>query len=141
MEVIYYIIPEIVTVRKHPVNISALQKTLKSHKNLTIKKISEDLGVTKTEVEHWFRTDKYFSIPRADIWGDLKKLLKIKTNQFDKSITTFENKESVWICMLPGFLVNHSALQGSAKDLMRQEVHYFLTLQSSSESINQNALF
>jgi DNA (cytosine-5)-methyltransferase 1 len=96
MEVIYYIIPEIVTVRKHPVNISALQKTLKSHKNLTIKKISEDLGVTKTEAEHWFRTDKYFSIPRADIWGDLKKLLKIKTNQFDKSITTFENKESVF---------------------------------------------
>jgi DNA (cytosine-5)-methyltransferase 1 len=48
---------------------------------------------------------------------------------------------SNWIYMLPVFLVNHSALPGSEKDLMKQGVHYFLTLQSLSESINRNALF
>jgi DNA (cytosine-5)-methyltransferase 1 len=95
-KVIFYIIPEIVSVRKYPVNIPGLQKLLRSHKKLTIKQIAESLDVAQTEAEHWFRTDKCFSIPRAEVWYELKKLLKIKTKKFDKSITTFENKESVF---------------------------------------------
>jgi len=93
--VICYDIPEIVTVRKYEVDIAALQNCLKEHKNMTIKKIAEKLNLPKTQVEHWFRVDDYFCIPEANIWENLKELLEIKTNTFDKSIMTFENKPSV----------------------------------------------
>ena len=39
---------------------------------------------------HWFRTDTYFSIPTADVWFELKELLNITDDSFDKSITEFE---------------------------------------------------
>jgi DNA (cytosine-5)-methyltransferase 1 len=47
-------------------------------------------------VEHWFRTDIYFSIPDKDIWMQLKTMLNIETNEFDESIMTFIEKESVF---------------------------------------------
>lgn len=96
MKVIYYDIPELVSVRKYNVNIKELQTLLKSHKNTSIKNIAKALGVPKTEAEHWFRTDKYFSIPSPYIWCELKELLKIKTNKFDEQITTFVEKESIF---------------------------------------------
>lgn len=46
----------------------------------------------ETEVEHWFRTDNCFSIPSADVWFELKGLLNIQTDEFDKSITEFIEK-------------------------------------------------
>lgn len=95
MRVIYYDIPEIVNIRKYDVDIKGLQKLLKNNKTMTIKKISEKLKLPKTQVEHWFRTDIYFTIPEAEIWLELKKVLKIKTNKFDKSIMTFEKQLSV----------------------------------------------
>ena len=91
---------EIVKVRKHKVDIKGLQTVLRYHKgrvaNLSISQIASFCHVPKTQAEHWFRTDQCFSIPRAEVWYELKKLLKIKTKKFDKSITTFENKESVF---------------------------------------------
>ena len=95
MRVIYYDIPEIVNIRKYDVDIKGLQKLLKNNKTMTIKEISEKLKLPKTQIEHWFRTDKYFTIPEADIWFELKKVLKIKTDRFDKSIMTFEKQLSV----------------------------------------------
>ena len=89
-------IPEKVKVRKHKVNIEELQALLKKHKTGSIKEIANSLNVKKTTVEHWFRTDKGFSIPDADIWYDLKRLLKITTKRFDKQITEFEIKDSVF---------------------------------------------
>ena len=94
--IIQHIIPEIVSVRKYEVNILSLQDCLKQHKKLNNKEIADALNVPKTMVEHWFRTDTYFSIPDKDIWLKLKKLLKISTNEFDKSILIFEEKESVF---------------------------------------------
>jgi DNA (cytosine-5)-methyltransferase 1 len=94
--VIFYDIPEMVKVRKYKVDIKGLQELLKKHKKTTIKKISDNLMIPKTEVEHWFRRDKYFSIPSAEIWGDLKKILKINDNSFDESIMTFIKKESIF---------------------------------------------
>jgi DNA (cytosine-5)-methyltransferase 1 len=95
-EVIIHDIPEIVKVRKNEVPIAQLQKILKEHKKKSIVQISKELNVNKTTVEHWFRTDKHFSIPDAEIWFDLKKCLNIETNEFDLSITEFIEKEGVF---------------------------------------------
>ena len=95
-KVIKYDIPEIVSVRKYEVNTKELQKLLSNHKQKTIKQISEELNLPKTQVEHWFRKDKSFSIPPKDVWFKLKEVLNIKDNTFDKSITTYIKKESVF---------------------------------------------
>ena len=82
-----------VKVRKYDVDIDELKKTLKDAKDksgLTIKDIAHKLAVNKTTVEHWFRSDNCFSIPDENIWLDLKKLLGITTDKFDKSIMEFE---------------------------------------------------
>lgn len=91
-------VPEIVTVRKHQVDIDKLQSLLKRHKGrvYTINKIAENIGAKKTTVDHWFRTDKSFSIPDAEYWFKLKEYLKITDHSFDKSITEFEEKEGVF---------------------------------------------
>ena len=63
---------------------------------MPIKKISELLNISKTEVEHWFRNDKYFSYPNEKIWFKLKEILNIKTNIYDDFITEFIEIESVF---------------------------------------------
>ena len=94
--VIVHNIPQIVSVRKHKVDVKKLQELLKKHKNISNQKIAKKLNIKKTTVDHWFRTDNGFSIPEPNIWQDLKNLLEIKTNQFDKSITEFETREGVY---------------------------------------------
>lgn len=89
-------VPEMVKVRKHPVDVEKLKTLLREHKkssNLSINQIADELKQPKTLVEHWFRTDNCFSIPSEDIWFSLKDLLKIATNDYDKSITQFEIRE------------------------------------------------
>jgi DNA (cytosine-5)-methyltransferase 1 len=95
-QAVVYNIPEQVKIRKYAVDISALQKCLKKHKKYTNKVIAQKLKVKKTTIEHWFRTDKSFSIPDADIWMQLKELLEIKTNEFDESIMTFIIQDGVF---------------------------------------------
>lgn len=90
---------QLVRVRKYEVDTPKLQSVLKVQKQilkLTIREISNKLGVTKTTVEHWFRTDSCFSIPDKDIWFDLKQLLQIETDEFDQSITEFITKHGVF---------------------------------------------
>ena len=84
-----------VKVRKYEVDIEELKKTLKEAKEkagITIKEIADTLEVNKTTVEHWFRNDNCFSIPDENIWHNLKELLNITTDKFDKSLTEFEIK-------------------------------------------------
>lgn len=98
-KIIREIIPQQVRVRKYEVNIDKLKEVLRNAKKicgLTNGEISNQLNKPKTLVEHWFRNDNCFSIPDEDIWFDLKKLLKIHTNEFDKSITTFEIRDGVY---------------------------------------------
>lgn len=88
---------EIVKVRKYEVNKLALSELLrisKQDKNTSNKEISKKLNVPVTKVEHWFRSDKSFSIPDADIWYELKKILNINNTEHDEAITTFVTKES-----------------------------------------------
>ena len=88
-----------VKVRKYDVDIKTLQQLLRTHKSetkLSNKQIAERLDKPITLVEHWFRTDNCFSIPDEDIWFDLKELLNIEDDSFDKSITTFVYREGVF---------------------------------------------
>ena len=86
-----------VKVRKYEVDIEGLKKTLKEAKEkagITIKEIADTLEVNKTTVEHWFRNDNCFSIPDENIWYNLKELLNITTDKFDKALTEFEIKSN-----------------------------------------------
>ena len=85
--------------RKYEVDVEKLKDILSFHKeksNLTINEISRLLNKNKTTIEHYFRKDNSFAIPDKEIWLDLKKLLKIETNEFDESIMTFEVIDGVF---------------------------------------------
>lgn len=94
-KVVFYEIPEMVKVRVNNCDIVEFQQFLKKYKKLNNKKISEILNIPKTEVEHWFRTDKYFTIPNENIWMDLKNILNIDDNKYDDFVMQFEEKESI----------------------------------------------
>lgn len=44
----------------------------------TSRELSEILGVPRTEVEHWFRLDRYGNLPRPEIWPIIRDLLGIE---------------------------------------------------------------
>ena len=81
-----------VAVRKHEVDAEGLKKILRSHRKPP-KIVAEELGVPLTRAEHWFRTDKYFAIPEAEIWLSLKSFLGIQTDEFDRQIMEYEYRE------------------------------------------------
>lgn len=86
-------------VRKYEVDIKGLQQLLRENKSkskFSNKQIAESLDKPITLVEHWFRTDKCFSIPDEDVWFELKGLLNISDDSFDKCITEFEIREGVY---------------------------------------------
>lgn len=98
-EIIKVDIPQQVKIRKHEVDIERLKLVLRDNKKqskLSNKQISEKLNKPITLVEHWFRKDDCFAIPDADIWFKLKELLNINTDEFDKSIMTFEIRDGVF---------------------------------------------
>jgi len=94
-KIITHHMPEIVKVRKYEVDVPALKECLKKHRK-PIKEIQEKLGIAKTTIEHWFRKDNSFSIPDPEIWLKLKSILEIQTDEFDKSIMEFEEREGVF---------------------------------------------
>lgn len=98
-KVIKTCIPQPVKVRKYEVDVERLQRLLRENKSkskLSNKQIAEKLNKPITLVEHWFRTDKCFSIPDEDGWFDLKNLLNITDDSFDKCITEFEIRDGVY---------------------------------------------
>ena len=90
---------EKVKVRKHKVDILGLQNLLRTSKKeskKTNKQIANEIKIPVTKVEHWFRTDGSFAIPSDDIWLDLKEILNIDNNEFDKSIMEFDIRDGVY---------------------------------------------
>ena len=59
---------------------------------ISITALSEKLKLPKTQVEHYFRTDKSRAIPSPKIWLTLKKLLKLD-NKYDKDVLSIYEKE------------------------------------------------
>lgn len=78
--------------RKYEVDKEKLRLCLREHKgDYSLRDIATALGVSKNCVDHWFSSSQdKFTMPYADKWEELKKLLNIKTTEFDKAITTFE---------------------------------------------------
>ena len=98
-EIIMIEVPQEVRVRKYEVDITNLQILLRESKKnskITNQQIAKQLDIPLTKVEHWFRTDIYFAIPDENLWFDLKELLHITDDSFDKSIMTFEIREGVY---------------------------------------------
>lgn len=96
-KIITHNITQKVYVRKYPVNKEKLQKVLRDAKvdcDVTNEWLKNQLNIPLTTIEHWFRKDNDFSIPQPEHWFKLKELLKIETNEFDESITTFIEKEN-----------------------------------------------
>lgn len=58
---------------------------------LTTKQIDKHFGY-KSTAGHWFRKDRYGSIPKPSDWWILKDLLKFD-DKFDEAVTTLEEKE------------------------------------------------
>ena len=71
-------------------------RSYKESTDATLASISEDLGVKKSEVEHWFRRDEYFAPPPPQYWNKLKELLNIKDDKYDAYITEFEWVDGVY---------------------------------------------
>ena len=64
--------------------------------NASMTSISEKLGKPVSEVQHWFRDDKYFAPPTDDIWYALKDILGIESDKYDKFITEYELVDGVY---------------------------------------------
>ena len=92
---------EQVKVRKHEVDIPKLQTCILDHyakcgKNK--KEIAKELNDKYSTVEHYFRKlgSNFFCIPSEEHWPQLKKILGIETNKFDKQIMEFEFRDGVF---------------------------------------------
>ena len=85
-----------VSVRKHDIDTEELKAFLKESLKKcgrSKKEIAKSLNIPQTQVDHYFRTDTYFSVPEAEIWFGLKDLLGIKTDKYDAQITEFIEKD------------------------------------------------
>ena len=112
--------------RKYEIDKPALQELLRTHKEksgLSLTQIANELNVTRDQVIAWFnpKIEKmHLSKVFSDKWFELKKLLNIKTNKFDKSITTYEKpkvqKDSL-ICSL-----SHCKTVSSELDLVEHRL-------------------
>ena len=110
--------------RKYEVDKEKLRLYLREHKgDYSLRDIATALGVSKSCVDHWFSASQdKFTMPYANKWEDLKKLLNIKTTEFDKAITTFEENtidphEDTLICQKA-----HCTNIGSNLSLVEAEV-------------------
>ena len=80
--------------RKNPPTQEEIVDYLNSYRkplNISIKKIDETLGYRHT-AGHWFRKDKYGSLPSVSDWWKLKDLLNFD-NTYDQQMTELIEKE------------------------------------------------
>ena len=69
-----------------------INEYLKKYKKGTIQELAEQLKLPKTQVEHYFRADKYRAIPTPRIWLKLKEILDFD-DSYDKEVTEIYEKE------------------------------------------------
>ena len=92
---------EQVKIRKHEVDIVGLQQCILSHYakcGMSKREIAVQLNDKHSTVEHYFRNlgSDYFAIPSDEHWPQLKEILNIKTDKYDKSIMEFEYRDGVF---------------------------------------------
>ena len=78
--------------RVYDVDKTKLRLLLREHKgSYSLNDIARALKVSKCCVDHWFASnDDKFTMPYADKWEDLKKLLNIESTEFDQAVTVLE---------------------------------------------------
>lgn len=86
-------------IRKYEINKLELAQFLREHKdqtNLSFQDLSDQLDLSKAVVYSWFRKEEnkiHYTDDFTEKWFELKKLLNIKDNKFDKIITTYVEPE------------------------------------------------
>lgn len=110
--------------RKYDVDIEKLRLFLRNHKgNYSCNDIARSLKISKNIVNNWFaNSNDRFTIPYAEKWEELKKILKIETTEFDREIMTLEKNdivphEDTLICTK-----SHCANIGSNLSLVEEKV-------------------
>ena len=90
--------------KKNPIRVYELDRKAlldylrkhKEHSGLSLTKIAKELNVTRDVVVGWFppKLEKFYpSKTLADKWFDLKSLLEIEDNLFDKEVTTYKEPD------------------------------------------------
>ena len=77
--------------RKYKPREKEIHELLRKHRCLTglsLDDISIALNLPKTQIEHYFRTDTYSSLPSPEEWLKLKEILHIQTTEYDAEIMT-----------------------------------------------------
>jgi len=73
-----------------------INEFLRTHKGrFTNSELSNLLNIPLTQVEHYFRTDRYRAIPSPTTWKALKLLLNFP-DIYDKLVTEFESKVQIF---------------------------------------------
>ena len=119
--------------RVYEVDKTKLRLLLREHKgDYSLNDIARALKVSKCCVDHWFSSnDDKFTMPYADKWEDLKKLLNIDTTEFDKAVTTLE--ESITPEHADTLMCSRSRCKCVASDLSLVEDRILKTLKIIKE--------
>lgn len=130
-----------------------LRLCLREHKgSYSLNDIARALKVGKNSVDHWFSaTQEKFTMPYAEKWDELKALLNIETDEFDKAIKTYkltmiEPHEDTLICQkahCTNIGANLSAVEEqlylSLRDYLFQQEEILATYTPADE--NDNIMF
>lgn len=73
----------------------AYMRSSRQASGLTIQEVAGIVGVNKTEADHWFRADSGFSVPRPDVWNDVKRALSLDS-RYDEVVTEFIEVDGVY---------------------------------------------
>ena len=76
--------------------LSAFLREYKSKSGLSNNAIAAQVDKPVSEVEHWFRTDKFFAPPTEDVWLHLKEILGIDSDKYDDFMLEFEWVDGVY---------------------------------------------
>ena len=132
--------------RKYNFNKEELLTFLREHKKqsgLSLTEIAIELNVSRDTVAHWFPTSIkkfYLSEVFTRKWFDLKKLLNIESNKYDKEITTYTKDDSpqddTLLCMTPGCKNVSSHLhivEDRLIDLIKQHLQDYIYIKDNYE--------
>lgn len=115
--------------RKYELDKPAINKLLresKEKKGVTYKDISEFLGVGKTTLMAWFRPEperQHYTDLFSEKWYELKFLLEIETDEFDKQILTYVDPKPLcdtFMCSNPNCDMVSCVLQKLEKDILTE---------------------
>ena len=114
-------------VRKYKLDKNGISKLLresKEKKGVSYKEIGEFLGVSKTTLMHWFRQEEdrqHYTDLFSEKWYELKTLLEIETDKFDKQIMSYIDPKPLndsFMCSNPNCDTVSCVLQKLEKNIL-----------------------